>query len=62
MTPSFLLPNVRNGNELKDSNILHESDDKNIKFPTRSQDLIPSGGTSGNLIFGFFFFCGSLLL
>ncbi len=32
MTPSLLPPNVRNGNELKDSNIIHEHDDKNIKF------------------------------
>ncbi len=55
MTSSLLPPNVKNGNELKDSNILHESDDKNIKFPTRSRDLISSGGTSGVLIFGFFF-------
>ncbi len=54
---SLLPPNVKNGNELKDSNILHESDDKNIKFPTRSRDLISSGGTSGVLVFGFFFSC-----
>jgi hypothetical protein len=63
VTPSLLPPNVRNGNELKDSDIIHKSDDKNMKFTTRLGDLIPSGSTSGVLIFWFFsFLCGSLLL
>jgi hypothetical protein len=57
VTPSFLPSNVKNGNELKDSNIIHKSDDKNIKFTTRLGDLILSRGTSGVLVFGFFFSC-----
>jgi hypothetical protein len=55
MTPLLLCFDVKNGQILGPTsfNIMHESADKNEKNLTRLEDLVPSVGIGGVLIFGF---------